>query len=220
MYLATSVQQAAQSHWPHSDTPQGPAWSGFRLTTHDETNTERPEVEAFIQAVYAKHFGAAVTSFAPVLVSLRDNSGIVAAAGYRPASLGPLFLERYLSSPVEQVLGGPFEQHTIRNATVEVGHLSSNKAGAGKRLILMLGPHLAREGFRWVVTTATAELRHIFSRIGLTPLALGVATPEALGADADQWGSYYDHSPVVVGGFLPQALEQIARRMGRTGSSA
>jgi hypothetical protein len=50
-----------------------------------------------------------------------------------------------------------------------------------------------------VVCTLTAELRHLFLRIGITPLALGAADPDALGQDVGRWGSYYDHHPVVLG---------------------
>ena len=75
-----------------------------------------------------------------------------------------------------------------------------------------MGPHLASQGFEWVVSTLTAELRHLFLRIGVTPLALGVADPVLLGEAARNWGRYYEHHPVVLAGHLPQALRQLARR--------
>jgi hypothetical protein len=55
-------------------------------------------------------------------------------------------------------------------------------------------------------------LRHLFVRIGVAPLALGTASPDALGDDANRWGSYYDHRPVVLAGHLQHALRQLARR--------
>jgi hypothetical protein len=79
-------------------------------------------------------------------------------------------------------------------------------------LILMLGPHLAAAGFDWVVSTLTEELRHLFVRLGVVPLALGVADPVALGEDAAGWGSYYDHRPVVLAGQIELALQMLARR--------
>lgn len=184
-----------------------------RLGVHDIDDADRAEVEEFIRGVYAQRYGAQVRQFAPVLVSLRDDDGgIVAAAGYRPAALAPLFLERYLAAPVETLLPGHAQTRAARDGIVEVGHLAASKAGEGRRLILLLGPHLAAQNFEWVVGTLTRELRHLFVRIGVTPLALGTADPAALGDDAAHWGSYYDHRPLVLAGHLKLALRRLARR--------
>jgi hypothetical protein len=64
----------------------------------------------------------------------------------------------------------------------------------------------------WVVSTLTQELQHLFVRLGIAPLALGMADPALLGADAADWGSYYDHRPVVVAGRLDLSLRALARR--------
>ena len=93
-----------------------------------------------------------------------------------------------------------------------MGHLAATRAGEGRRLIVILGPHLAAQGFRWVVGTLTQELRSLFLRLGVAPLTLGVADPARLGAEAEQWGSYYDHRPVVLAGQIHQALQLFARR--------
>ena len=66
-----------------------------------------------------------------------------------------------------------------------------------------------------MVSTLTAELRHLFVRLGVTPLALGAADPQRLGELAARWGSYYEHQPVVLAGNLSQALNQLARRLAR-----
>lgn len=184
-----------------------------RLQLHGRGSPRRQEIEAFIAAVYRERFCAELRQFAPVLVSLHDDQDdCVAAAGYRAADGGPLFLEHYLSSPVEALLpvtpgGGP-----LRERIVEVGHLAAVRAGEGRRLILLLGPHLARQGFEWVVSTLTQELRNLFVRMGVAPLALGVADPAVLGTQAAHWGSYYDHHPLVLAGRLDAALQTLARR--------
>lgn len=177
-----------------------------RLRLVDAGDPQRAEVQAFIHGVYAERFGADVHSFAPQLVVLEDASGIQAAVGFRPAEAAPLFLERYLPAPVEQLLGVP------RQHIVEVGHLAAARAGEGRRLILLMGPLLAQQGFNWVVSTLTAELRQLFLRLGVAPLALGVADPDRLGGDAAAWGSYYEHRPVVLAGQLDAALQALARR--------
>lgn len=184
------------------------------LVLHDRTSSGRGAVEAFIHRIYAQRFGADLQSFAPSLVSLSDDGGLLAAAGYRPAAQGPLFLERYLDAPVQTLLAA---SHAVpRERIVEVGHLVADRAGAGRCLITLLGPHLAAQGFEWVVSTLTDELRHLFVRIGVKPMALGRADPAALGEDATHWGSYYEHHPVVLAGHLPLALRQLSRRHAAT----
>lgn len=199
---------------PHDgDTapPAGAAASAPQLRIHGPDDARRAEVEHFIRSVFARRYGADVKIFAPMLVSLQDHGDIVAAAGYRNAAEAPLFLERYLPSPVETQLASQADAQPERQAIVEVGHLAASRAGEGRRLIALMGPHLAAQGFVWVVGTITSELRHLFMRIGVTPLALGVADPAALGAEVTHWGTYYDHRPVVLAGHLHQALRRLAR---------
>lgn len=185
-----------------------PAAAGLQLIAAQDPR--RAEVEAFIGGVYAERYGAQLRGFAPWLVARYDEQGPVAAAGFRPAWQGPLFLERYLDAPVEQLLSPAPARDTI----VEVGHLVARRAGEGRRLILQLGPLLAAQGYRWVVSTLTEELRLLFLRLGVAPLALGVADPQRLGDAAADWGRYYEHHPVVLAGSLDAALQALARRQG------
>jgi hypothetical protein len=174
-----------------------------RLYCHDAHSSGRPAVEAFIGDVFRRRYGAEVRQFAPMLVSLHDAHGErVAAAGFRSAAAAPLFLERYLDGPVQTLLPAAPPRARI----VEVGHLAANRAGEGRRLIRLLGAWLADAGFDWVVCTMTQELRHLFARMGVAPLALGVADPAALGEQAQQWGRYYDHRPQVLAGRLASAV--------------
>ena len=171
------------------------------------TDAARREVEQLVAAIYRERFGAELQQFAPLLVARRDESGaLVAAAGFRPADGGDLFLERYLDRPVHQTLAVP------RARIVEVGHLAAARAGEGRKLVLQLAPLLAGRGFHWVVGTLTEELRHLFLRLGIAPQALGVADPALLGDEASRWGRYYDHRPLVLAGAIEPAMQALARR--------
>jgi hypothetical protein len=184
-----------------------------RLTVYPPGSAGREQVEQFIHRVYKKSYGASVQSYAPVLLSLSDESGqIAAAAGYRIASTGPLFLESYLSQPIESLI----HAHACvpRGRIAEVGHLSSEQSGAGRRLIKLIGLHLAGLGLQWVSSTLTQELQHVFVRLGIAPIALGAADPARLGPEAQCWGTYYEHHPVVVAGRIDLALNRLARRQG------
>ena len=209
MLTASPCIRMASSYPPDSGPQSGAA---LQFTVCVATDPGRAEIEAFIRDVYARRFGAQVRHFMPVLACLRDATGIVAAAGYRNARQSPLFLERYLDAPVETLLPRGQSAAPARETIVEVGHLAATRPGEGRRLILLLGPHLARQRFEWVVSTLTEELRRLFLRIGVTPLTLGAADPAALGDEALHWGSYYEHRPLVLAGHLPQALRRLSGR--------
>lgn len=192
------------------------------LRLHRVGDPGRKQVEDFIASVFARRFGAMVTGFAPVLVTLRDEAdgAIVAAAGYRAAADAPLFLESYLDEPVEAVLAQHLHAAPARSEIVEIGHLSASRAGAGRQLMVRLGEHLAQQRFRWIVCTLTQELRHLLPRLGVTPLALARADAGALRGDAAAWGSYYQHDPVVLAGELAPALRRHRQRLAARGAAA
>lgn len=204
------MRVASFASGPESRSPSIPA--APRLHLHLPEDPARAEVEALIRRIYRERYQARVRQFTPALVSLREGEGatgrIVAAAGYRFATQ-PLFLERYLDRPVDQLIGTDAVAPD-RARIVEVGHLAAAEAGQGRRLILRLAQHLAALQVEWVVSTLTEELRQLFNRMGVTPLALGAADPQRLGADATDWGSYYDHRPVVLAGSLPLAMRRLA----------
>lgn len=178
------------------------------LTLHPHSDAQREAVERSVRAIYAHRYGAHVPGFAPVLVALHAGESVLAAAGYRPAAAGPLFLEGYLPAPVESLIGQQTGATLQRDRIVEVGHLAASRAGEGRRLIQLLGPHLAEQGFDWIVGTVTQELRAMLVRLGVAPLTLGAADPASFGATARIWGSYYEHHPIVLAIHLQRALRQ------------
>jgi hypothetical protein len=172
----------------------------------------RAAAEAFIAEVFRQQHAAALRQFAPNLLLLERSGRIVAAAGWRAAADAPLFLEPYLDAPVEAAVSRAAGHAVARERIVEVGHLASAAPGGTVAVILALARHLERLGFEWVVFTATDELISIFQRLALPPLALAVADPRRLGAQAGDWGRYYERRPVVVAGRIRLALERAARQ--------
>lgn len=172
---------------------------------------QRAAAEGFIADIFRRHYGAAVSSFAPNLMLLEDAGRIAAAAGWRCAGEERLFLETYLDEPIEAAVARLAGQPVKREAIVEVGNLAADRAGGSVDVILNLARHLDRLGYEWVAFTATSELIGIFRRLGLPPLALASADPARLGADAADWGSYYDSRPIVVAGRIALALEMVKR---------
>ncbi len=180
------------------------------MRVHRLDDPSRQEVELFIAQLYRSHFDAAVTEFSPFVVSLRDHSGIIAAAGYRCAT-DPLFLERYLPVPIDDLLGAlvPASPPVRRSNVFEVGHLAAARPGAGQLLFQHLAHHLAGESCEWVVNTATRSLRALFLRMGFSYVDLGTADAERAGIDPRDWGRYYDQSPRVIAGRLGENLHRL-----------
>ncbi|MCQ4346889.1 thermostable hemolysin [Pseudomonas stutzeri] len=177
--------------------------------------SRRRQLEGFIGARFAEHYGARIRHFMPCLLGLYDRERqLQAALGVRCGQSEPLFLERYLDAPVEQriaELGGV--GLPARGRIAEVGNLASLGGGHARLLIVALTDQLAAAGFRWVAFTGTPLLLNSFQRLGLGLLHLGAADGRRLGAELADWGSYYATQPqVMVGDVL--AAHQRLQAMG------
>lgn len=173
------------------------------------TSCDRARIEAFIRQRFFDKYQAQIPSIAPNLLWLHRGGQTVAATGWRSADHEALFLESYLSQPIEQALARLSGRPVQRQRIVEVGHLVAAKPGGSVHVICTLARHLDPLGYEWVVFTATRELLGIFARLGLPLMALAAADPARLGDAAQAWGCYYDTQPVVVAGRIRQALERL-----------
>ncbi len=163
---------------------------------------ERYEIEGFIRRCFATKHGARIRNFMPRLLGLRVKQGdLIAAVGLRGASNSSLFLESYLDQPIEAILKSRLGKAVRRDEIIEVGNLSSPYPGVVRWLIVKLTTMLHDEDYKWVAFTGTSALRNVFCRLGLSPVGLGVATPQYLSlSDRNNWGSYYDNAPMVMVG--------------------
>jgi len=169
---------------------------------------QRAALEHFIAERFHLVHGARVSHFCAHLIGMRDADGAwLAAAGYTPAASRPLFLEQYLEAPVEELLAGASGRRVERERIAEVGNLAA-AAGMGRALIPALGRHLHELGYRWVVFTATRQLRNAFRRLRLEPLHLAPALPARLPDGGAAWSKYYRNAPSVMGGLIAACLHE------------
>lgn len=167
---------------------------------------DRAFAEQYVATVYRRRFEADVVEFMPFLLCFyRSSRALAAVVGLRCAEHASLFCEQYLHAPVEQVLAEQMQEPTSRGHVVEMGNFAAADAGAGRRLILALIPLLHAAGTRFVLFVATRQLRNAFKRLGLSPISLGSARAERLGAAAGRWGRYYQEQPEVMFGDLRRA---------------
>lgn len=191
-----------------------------RLSLHLWDDPGRGELEHFIHRCFADVHQADVHHYLPELLALRDSHGqLIAAAGMRPASSGPLFLERYLDEPLEHAISRVANVPKARECMVEVGNLASLSAGSARIMITAVTWLLATRGLEWVAFTGAATLINSFQRLGLVPTVLAPADPARLDEPAGQWGQYYAQHPQVFVGEIHQGFERLStagvfRRLG------
>jgi len=159
------------------------------LTPRDDVL--RPAAERLIAEVYAQHYAAHISAFPDTLVTLIDADGAVhCAAGLRFAADG-FFSEAYLDAPADAVLSALRSIPVGRDKIFEVTSLGS--LGDFLRKIIAGGE---AAGFEWAFFTATAPLKALLERMGLslTPLA---DADSARVPNPGAWGSYYAFAPRV-----------------------
>jgi hypothetical protein len=163
---------------------------------------------SFVRQRFAHHHGAVIQTLLPWQCILRDEQGKqLASAGLNPAAAGPLFLEHYLSSPVEQQLASGLQHPVVRDDILEVGNLAAWD-GHARLLILSLIRYLAEQRYRYVVFTATDQVRALFRALGLRPVDLEKAVRERV-PQPELWGRYYEHDPKVVAGDIRLGYQQL-----------
>jgi len=201
----------------HSGYPGPPPVSRFRapevrthLAAYGPDTRGRVRIEQFIREEFLAHFDARITAFMPTLLAAHEPDGAVrAAVGIRCAAHAPLFLETYTHRPIEQVIATTLGVDVPREAIVEVGNLACRNGRAAMELVTALVPALLDRGYAWVVFTGADTVRNVFKHLKLQPQALCIANKALLGAAQQDWGSYYDHHPIVMAGRLLDGVESL-----------
>lgn len=165
-----------------------------QLLTQD--HPARAEVEALIASVYAREYGARVTTFADLLIALPNpNGGFWAAAGLRLG--GDFFSEIYLDQPIEQVLSKCWQPPATRDEIAEVTTLAAVHPNASHALFSAITGYLRGQGVRFAFFTVTERLAQMLKRVGVPAQVLADARAERI-ANAADWGRYYASNPKVM----------------------
>lgn len=173
----------------------------------------RDAIKAFVRDRYRAAYGAEVTHFLPWLLSMQCLGHQSGVAGLHPAGSEPLFLEQYLRSPVEELLGSRSGAPVERRSLVEVGNLVAARKGASHLLFLMFTAVLHAAGYQWIVFTATHALRNNLEKLGFPLIELQQVDTTAVAPEVRrEWGSYYATEPVVMAGRLQDAAELIHKK--------
>lgn len=174
----------------------------------DSTASEqRQDLEACIATKFDQQYHAQINHFLPYLLSLSESNDLGAVVGMRLARESELFLERYIATRVEQAISQVFRTPIDRDQVVEIGNLASVVPGTAPILFAVLATVLHEAGYRWVVCTATPQVRAILNKMQFPWQSICTADPAVLGDQADDWGDYYASRPEVIVGDVRHAVE-------------
>ena len=184
-----------------------------RVEVVDPRSAERPGLQHFIAAQYARIYGARITHFAEHLVGLRHPAGGWAAGlGYTLPGAEPLFIEQYLERSIEDTIASMLGVPVYRGQVVEVGNLAATSTGAARELIVYMTRMLHGLGRSWVVFTSTRALLNSFARLGIATISLARADPARLSDGGESWGTYYATDPHVMTASIPLGFAHLRFR--------
>jgi hypothetical protein len=188
------------------DRDPAPASAHHSVAICRRADPRRAEAEAFVRARFQRTHGAQVVTFMPAFLLMQDSTGsIEAVLGFQRAEGNPLFLERYLNRPVEQMIASSAGARVQRSQIVEIGNFAATHARAASTFMSFLAPYFLERKSTWMVFTATSSIRKILSSLGAHCAELGTAQGSLASAGPDQWGNYYSRDPRVMAGYLPLA---------------
>jgi len=183
--------------------------SSVKIQLVKNCQSERDRVAQFITEVYQQTFQADIKVEYPYLICLEDEEeGIQAAAGFRPAADTTLFLEQYLSTPVQEQL------LRDRSEIVEIGNLAGTGQGAATFLFAVMAAYFDQQNFSVAVATGSPFLERRFRQLGLQPHKLAPALPQNLKSSDENWGNYYRNRPYVMAGSISHGCQRLKRLFG------
>ena len=171
---------------------------------------DRDRIAQFIESVYSSAYGAVIERHYPSFISVHGADGnVLAAAGFRCAAYGPLFLEQYLPAPIERLALSAARTPVRRECIAEIGNLAATGSGGSLFLFAMLAGFLQRSAFTHAAVTATESLQHTFKRFRFEFQVLAAARPDRLPGGGASWGRYFQSNPRVLLGSVASAYARL-----------
>jgi len=184
-----------------------------RIVPAHVTPAFQASTEHLIRNQFWQMHHARLSGFLPELFALTDRfHQPCAAVGIKHVEQRDIFLEQYLDSPVDALIGSVAGRRVERNSIAEVGNLAARNAGGGRKLIAFLVCYFAQMGVEWAVCTGTSAVRALLHRSGIEYSQIASADPDRLGDSKHQWGTYYKHNPCVLAVNIADAMLQVSKK--------
>jgi len=158
----------------------------------------RKSTEELVQKVYARQYGAKISSFPDTLVALVNGGGEpYCAAGLR-IGLKDCFSELYLDDNIQNMFSKAVGERVNRKNILEVTNLASVRIGASFVLLREITAYGRERDMQFGVFTATNRLRQALHATRVQMFEFSPAWKSRV-SNPDDWGSYYEHDPWVCG---------------------
>ena len=200
MILNSALTQSSTA--PFRSTNQQP----FDIDVFRKQDVNRIQAEAFIKQGFKKAYNADISITMPYLLAL-NRGKFKAVLGIRSAK-SPLFIEQYLSTPIEQQ-ATVFSCKIQRNEIAEIGSLYSNAKRFTLPLFLVTAVSLFYLNFKYMVFAGTQRVLKLITEAGVKTCYLAEAKQSCMEKSDDHWGSYYETNPKVVTLSLSDVMKAI-----------
>jgi hypothetical protein len=184
--------------------------TGTRLTiVAADSDDLRARCVELIREQFRSHFAAEVEDDCGRVLAFLDTKGrLVGACGVN--DVPARFFSRHYVGDVAAAVEIAFGDAGPSRIT-ELAHFCVTHPRIVCQAVPVLANLLHRGGSRYLVCTVTATLRRLFAGKHLTGKVLAPATADRLPFDLrDNWGTYYDHDPLVMAGDLDEVCAQPA----------
>ena len=179
------------------------------FTLFDQHHENRQVAEKAVKRIFRAVYGAEIRDFLPLLLGAKSGGKIKAMLGLRHAQMSALYLEQYLSEPIDSLVAGQQGFSLKRRALVELGNLVSLSPGTSLPLFVVLAHALDQAGIEWVTFTATPQVEKLLTKLALYPIVIGQAKQASVANGSSSWGSYYSNAPKVCLGNVSQAVQRL-----------
>lgn len=167
------------------------------IIRRDDDKSE--EARQYIASIYYNNYGATIKPDPDIIIASRnkETAALTACTGISfvtPAQ--PLFSERYLSAPMDEIILRQTGRVVARHQVVEIGSLASDNPNAAADLIRLMPIIAWFMGSKAILCTSTRRLRKLLAFHEVPFCMLSEASPDKLSSEMRAaWGSYYNQTP-------------------------
>jgi hypothetical protein len=175
----------------------------MRISVEHRQSAAWHRAAQLVQSRYRETFDADVLPSPQYFITMSEPPGpatpepaILACVGFTCTASPNFFSERYLDTPIEEIIASRTGVACARDEVGEIGSLASVSRLAGLELIRFLPLITWSHGKRFVLATVTRRLAGMLLRIGLEHHAVSDSSPSRLhDHEQKQWGRYYNAQP-------------------------
>jgi len=190
-------------------SPLSSLLSSHHFSVYQQNTLGRESAELAVKSIFRAIHQADISDFLPLLITANKEQRLDAVIGLRSAYQGELFLENYLTTPIEKEAKARYNIDIKRKKLVEIGNLVSSKSGVSRQLFIVLAFALHKAGIEWVSFTATKHVEQLLYKLAFQPLEICQAQEQLAVNSCSSWGNYYTQNPKVSIGNVAQAVNTL-----------